>query len=387
MKKYYRVVAKVDLDAMRHNIHELRKVLRPESKIMAVIKADGYGHGAIPLARDLIDNGVYHFAVSTLEEGIALRRSGIDYPILIMGYTPVDNYESLITYDLTQTVFKLSMGESLSQAALNQNKKARVHIKVDTGMGRVGFLSNDSSIETVCQIASMPQLFVEGIYTHFAKADESDKTYTKEQLSKFTYFIKALEKRGVHIPIKHASNSAGLMDVPHGHFDFVRAGISLYGLYPSEEVNHDVSLKPVLSLVSHIVMIKKVESGTKISYGGTFETSKPSRIATIPVGYGDGYPRTLSSKGRVLIRGKYAPIIGRICMDQMMVDITHVQDAKDGDEVVIIGQQGGHSITTDEIAKLTHTINYEIVCQLGKRIPRVYFKNNLWADSIDYFDV
>ncbi|MFP4697927.1 MAG: alanine racemase [Eubacteriales bacterium] len=387
MDKYYRVYAQIDLDAIAYNLKEIVRIKDANAEVMALIKADGYGHGAIPISRTLVENGVDRLGVAVIEEGIALRKSGVDIPILVLGYTPEHQIEQLINYNLTQAVFKINMVNEIGKIAKRLNKKAKIHIKIDTGMGRLGFFPKDETIEIIKYILSIPNVEVEGIFTHFAKADEKDKTYTYNQLEIFNKFIDKLKKQKINIPIKHAANSAGLIEVKEGHFQLVRAGISIYGLYPSDDIDFNkIELKPALSLKSHIIFLKEVEKGTSISYGGTYITSRKSRIATIPVGYGDGYPRALSSKGRVLIRGQYAPIIGRICMDQFMVDVSNISNVEDGDEVVLIGKQGDNIITVDEIAELTNTINYEIICGLGKRIPRTYLKNNKLIESVDYFE-
>jgi alanine racemase len=382
---YHRVYAEINLDNIVSNYKAIKKIVGEKKEIIGVVKADGYGHGSIPVAKELQIEGVNGIAVAVLQEGIILRKYGIKVPIIVLGYTTKDEYGDLVKYDITQTVFKFSMAEEISKVASKIGKNAKIHIKLDTGMGRIGFLPNEKSIEEVVKISKLPNIDVEGIFTHFSKADEKDKSYTKYQLDKFKGFIEKLEKRNVKISKKHASNSAGIIDVKNAQFDMVRLGISLYGLYPSEEVKKEnVELKPALSLVSNIIFIKEVEAGSYISYGGTYKTEKASKIATIPVGYGDGYARSLSSKGRVLIKGQYAPIVGRICMDQFMVDVTHIDNVEEGDEVILIGTQGGKSISVEELASHMNTINYEVICQLGKRIPRIYLKGKKPVYSIDY---
>ncbi|QUI22888.1 alanine racemase [Vallitalea pronyensis] len=387
MDKYNRVYASIDLDALIHNVKACRKRLSEGSILMPVVKADGYGHGAIPISKVLVENGIKRLAVATLEEAISLRKHNIDVPILILGYTPDNMAHKVITYDLIQTVYKYSMAENLSKAAEQYKKKANIHLKLDTGMGRIGFIPHDESIDTISRIFDLPHLRIEGIYTHFSKADEADKTFTYNQLDQFDQFVKKLEDKGCFIPIKHTANSAGIIDIDEAHKDIVRLGISLYGFYPSMDVQKNkVDLQPVLSLISHIIHIKEVEAGTYIGYGGTYRTKGKAKIATIPVGYGDGYDRLLSSKGSVLIGGEYAPIVGRVCMDQFMVDVTHIEGVKDLDEVVLIGKQGKNHITADDIARIKGTINYEVVCQLGKRIPRVYMRNHQVVACVDYFE-
>ncbi|TCK92882.1 alanine racemase [Natranaerovirga hydrolytica] len=385
MEKYYRVYAQVDMDSIVHNLKEINKIKDSKSELMAIIKADGYGHGAIPVSKVLLNNGADRLGVALAEEGIALRKNNIKAPILILGFTPENQILELLKYDLTQTVFKIEMAEMLSKMAKRHSLTAKIHIKVDTGMGRIGFEPDDESIKAIKHIKSLPNLEIEGIFTHFSRADEIDPQYTDQQIYQFENFINTLEDDGIKIPIKHASNSAGLLKFKNAHYELTRVGIAVYGLYPSKDLNNTIHLKPSLSLKSHIIFLKKVKGGTPISYGGTYIASQDSVIATIPVGYGDGYPRALSSKGRVLINGEHAPIVGRICMDQLMVDVTHIKGVQDGDEVVLIGTQKNAQITVDEIAHLTDTINYEILCGLGKRIPRVYTSKNHMIQSVDYF--
>ena len=388
MNQYYRVYAQINLDNIAHNVREIIRLKDVNTELMVMIKADGYGHGAIPIARTLIENGVNRLGVAVIEEGIALRKSGIEEPILILGYTPDSNIEQLIKYRLTQAVFKYSIAKSISEIAVRLNLIAKIHIKIDTGMGRVGFIPNEDSLEIIKRISELPNINIEGVFTHFSKADEKDKLFTYNQMDVFSNYITKLKDEGIEIPIVHASNSAGIIDINKANFNMVRAGIATYGLYPSYEIDiNKLNLKPALELKSHIIQLKEVEKGSTISYGGTYITNKKSKIATIPVGYGDGYPRVLSSNGRVIIRGQYAPIIGRICMDLFMVDVSNIENVSDGDEVVLIGTQGDKQITTDEIAKLASTIHYEIICGLGKRIPRVYTSKEKIVDTVDYFDV
>lgn len=387
MDRYVRVYARIDLDAIRHNVNSIRRITNPKSQLMPVVKADGYGHGAVPICKELKNIGVNRFAVATLEEGIILRKNGIEKEILILGYTPDELAHQLIEYNLTQTIYKLSMANNLSKVAVKLDKTAKIHLKIDTGMGRIGFMPDEESLAIISKIDKLPNIEIEGIYTHFSTADELDKTFTNTQIDRFNQFVKELEMNNVIIPIRHAANSAGIIDMNNSHMDFVRLGIALYGLYPSDFVHKEtVKLQKALSLISHIIHIKEVEAGTPIGYGGTYTTQKKSKIATIPVGYGDGYDRLLSSKGKVLINGEYAPIVGRICMDQFMVDISHIPNVNDLDEVILIGKQGDNEITADDIANIKGTINYEVVCQLGKRIPRVYVKNNEYVCSINYFE-
>lgn len=376
MNQYYRVHAVIDLDAICHNINEVKRVVGPEVKVMPVIKADGYGHGAVPIAKELNKIGVDAFAVAILEEGITLRNHGIQQPIVILGYTSEYQYSSLIQYEIEPTVFCYEMAESLSKIASALGKDAKVHIKLDTGMNRIGFKPTKESLEVVKKISKLPNIKIEGIFTHFACADEVDKTSAKKQKAEYDKFIGWLLEEGIDIPVKHVSNSAAIIDMDDWRMDMVRSGIITYGLYPSEEVAKNVlELRPALELKTHIVHIKEIEAGEGISYNHTFITKRKTKVATIPVGYADGYPRALSSKGRVLIRGQYAPIIGRICMDQFMVDVTEIENISVMDDVTLIGMDGNRQISVEEIANITGTINYEIVCDISKRVPRVYIRN------------
>ncbi len=374
-ERYFRVVSNIDLDAICDNILNIRKLLDSNTKIMAIIKADGYGHGAVPIAKVLDRIGVDTFGIAILEEGIELRRAGIKKPLLILGYTPKEQLKELVRYDVTPTVFQYCVAKELSEEALKQNKTANIHIKLDTGMNRIGFSDKIESIDEIKKIALLKGIRLEGIFSHFACADEEDKTSAKSQLQRFLSFVKQLEAEGVHIPIKHISGSAGIIDLPEAQMDMVRCGISTYGLYPSEEVNKGkLVLKPAMEIKTHVSYVKEVDAGVGVSYGSTYITKRKTRIATIPVGYGDGYPRLLSSKGRILIHGKSAPIIGRICMDQFMVDVTDIDNVEQGDTVTLLGKDGEQFISVEEIAAMAYSFNYELVCNVGKRIPRIYYR-------------
>ncbi len=373
--KHKRVCAVVDLDAAVENMEHMRKNLRPETKMFAVIKANGYGHGAVQIAKKLDGlDYVFGYAVATVEEALQLRRNGLYKPILILGYTFSDCYGELAEQDIRPAVFRMDMAEALSREAQRQEKVLKIHIKVDTGMSRIGILPDDKGIDFIRRVRALPGLEIEGIFTHFARADEKDKTSALEQFRRFTDFIGKTEKElAFQIPIKHCANSAAIMELPETQMDLVRAGISLYGLWPSEEMDKSrMALRPLFSLYSHIVYMKTVPAGTPVSYGGTYVTDKERRIATIPVGYGDGYPRGLSGKGDVLIRGKRAPILGRVCMDQFMVDVTDIPEAVEGDLVTMIGKDGEERITMEELGDISGRFNYELACDLGSRIPRVY---------------
>ncbi len=381
-ENYYRVFAKIDLDAICDNMRAMRKNIGPDSKICAIVKTDGYGHGAVPIAR-AVEEQVDFCAVATAEEAISLRRGGIQKPILILGYTHPSTYPRLIRRNVRITIFKEEDAMALSLAAQKLNMTAKMHFKVDTGMGRIGFPVNEENANVMARIAKLPCLEAEGMFTHFARADEADKRDATRQHEKFEQMIRMMQERGVQIPIIHCDNSAGLIDLPQWHHSMVRAGIAIYGLYPSEEVvKENVPLKPALSLYSHVVYVKEIHAGDPVSYGGTYVAKETRRIATIPVGYGDGYPRALSNQGWVLIRGKKAPIVGRVCMDQMMVDITDIPEASDGDLVTLIGCAGEESITADEIAAMCGTIHYEIICNFTKRIPRLFFEGGVFVEEI-----
>lgn len=388
MKHYERVCADIDLDAIRYNMEQMHGNLKPGTKMMGVIKTDAYGHGAVQIAKELEKlDYVFGMAVATAEEALILRQCGITRPILILGYVFPYAYEDLIREDVRLTVFKPDMIRQIDACAAGLGKKALVHIKVDTAMSRIGVRPDESGIAFIRECLAMEHIQAEGIFTHFAKADEKDKTAVNQQLAVYEAFLKKAEMQtGYHFPIRHCSNSAGIVELPAANMDMVRAGITLYGLWPSDEVSREIiSLKPVLSLKSHIVYIKEINAGTCISYGGTFRAEKTMRIATIPVGYGDGYPRNLSNKGCVLIGGRRAPICGRVCMDQFMADVTDIPEAKEGDEVVLIGSMGNEHITMEELGDISGRFNYELACDLGKRIPRAFYSGGELVDTKDYF--
>ncbi len=375
--EHYRVRADIDLDAVYENVAEVKKHISDDVKVMLIIKADGYGHGAVPIAKALhgLADG---FGVAIVEEGMELRDANVNEPVLILGYTGPEYLDEVVSYDLTQTIFDYDTAKLLSDIAVKQSKKAKVHIKIDTGMNRIGFKDCEESIDEILRIKELHGICAEGIFTHLAKADEADIEAVIIQYKRFTDFVGRLEAAGVHFDIVHAANSAAIIDSPHMKLDMVRCGIATYGLYPSDEVDKiRIVLKPAMSLTSHISYVKTVEAGQGISYNGTFVTTRETKVATIPVGYADGYPRLLSSKGRVLIRGKAAPIIGRICMDQFMVDVTDIPDAARGDKVTLVGTDGDLTISLDEIAALTETINYEVACDISKRVPRKHYFH-LW---------
>ena len=389
VENYQRVYADINLDAVCYNMEQMHNNLSEKTQIIGVIKTDGYGHGAVQIGRELEKMSyVFGYAVATAEEAMILRHARLQKPILILGYTFPYCYEELIRYDIRPTVFREDMLKELSKCAHRIGKSAKVHVKVDTGMSRIGIKLDASGIAFVEKVLHTEGIELEGMFTHFARADEEDKTSAMDQIRRFKDFVSEVEEKfSYSIPVKHCSNSAGIVELPEANMDVVRAGITLYGLWPSDKVAKDiVDLKPVLSLKSHIVYIKEVEAGTPVSYGGTYVTPGKMRIATIPVGYGDGYPRGLSNKGYVLIRGRKAPIRGRICMDQFMVGVDEIPDAETGDEVTLIGADGTYQITMEELGELSGRFNYEFACGLGKRIPRIYHKDGQIVAVKDYYD-
>lgn len=377
MKHYERVWAEINLDAVRFNIESIKRNINKKTKIVAVIKTDGYGHGAVPIAKMLEDDSrVWGYAVATAEEAMELRNNGLKKSILILGYTFPASYGELIKNDICLTVFTLEMAAALSDEAVKLGKPCKIHIKIDTGMTRIGMRPDNDAIELIRRIAALENIEIEGIFTHFARADEADKTKAYEQLNKFKGFVERLEEAtGIIIPMKHCSNSAGIVELPEANMDAVRAGIILYGLWPSDEVKAGgkIALKSVLSLKSKIVYVKTVPAGQEISYGGTYTTERDTRVATICIGYGDGYPRSLSNKGYVLVNGQRAPILGRVCMDQLMIDVTDIKgEVQTGSVVTLLGRDMDEEITMEALGELSGRFNYELACDLGKRIPRVY---------------
>ena len=376
--EFQRVYAQIDLDVIRKNLVSIREHINPGTKIMAVVKADGYGHGGAFIAGAIEEfETLYGYAVASVEEAMILRREGILKPVLILGYVFPYSYEQLIEENIRLTVFREDMLLQLSKAAMKVGKNAKIHIKVDTGMSRIGIAPDDKGLALVKKAMDTPGIEIEGIFTHFAKADEADKTGALHQLSIFQSFLQRIEKElKLCIPIKHCANSAGVIELDSAQMDMVRPGIILYGLWPSNQVNRErLELKPALSLHSHVVFVKDLHKGQSIGYGGKFTAEKEMRIATIPVGYGDGYPRILSGTGHVLIRGQKAPILGRICMDQFMVDVTGIAGTTEGDLVTLIGTDGFRQITVEHLGELSGVFHYELVCGLGRRIPRVYLSD------------
>lgn len=375
---YQRGYIQVDLDAIVSNMCNMKANIAEHTKMIGVIKTDGYGHGSVPIAHCLEElDFMFGFAVATAEEAHVLRKAGVKKPILILGYTFPYSYEMLVREEIRPAVFRYDTVPELVSAAKSAGQPVKVHIKVDTGMSRIGITPDEEGLRFVEELMHQDGIEIEGIFTHFAKADYLDKSDAEAQLARFVSFLQLIEDRlKLSIPVRHCSNSAGILELPAANMDVVRAGITLYGLYPSDEVSREaVALTPALSFYSHIVYVKTIHAGQSVSYGGTFTAKKDTRVATIPVGYGDGYPRSLSNKGYVLIRGKRAPILGRVCMDQFMVDVSDIPEVKEGDRVTLIGYDKTEHISAELLGDMSGRFNYELVCDLGKRIPRVYIRD------------
>lgn len=373
MNRYLRCYAEISLEAIGHNIREVKKRLPEGVKLLGVVKANAYGHGAVPVA-SYLENQVDYFATATIEEAIELRENGISAPILILGYVSPSQYSDLVEYDITQTIDSYAQALALEKEAARQNRKAKAHLAVDTGMTRIGFQVTEHDADEAAKIADLPHIELEGMFTHFSCADQEDKTYCSVQMEKYDKMTALLAERGVTIPLRHICNSAGIMEFDDHRFEMVRSGIITYGIYPSEEVKKErLDLIPALSWKSHVIHVKEVGPGIGVSYGATYVTEKPmTRIATVSAGYADGYPRALSNQGCVLIHGKKAPIIGRICMDQMMVDVTDIPDVQVEDVVTLVGTDGDETITIEEIANPAARFDYEMLCDISSRVARVY---------------
>lgn len=378
------VWADINLDHLAHNIREVRRVTRPEALVTAVIKADGYGHGAIAIAQTLLDHGADRFAVATLSEAIQLKKAFKETEIMVLGYTPNELIDEAIANDIIQTVFSLEQALFFNDRAIELGKKLKVHVKVDTGMRRIGMAVSEKTVEQIVEMNKMNHLELEGIFTHFAVADEVDKSFTEEQVTKFIWVITQLESHGVKIPIKHVSNSAAIIDCPEYNFDMVRAGIMLYGLYPSPDVNHkSVDLKEVMSLKAKIAQVKMIDKGEGVSYGLKYIAEAPTQIATIPIGYADGFTRSLTFKAKGIVKGEVKPVVGRICMDQCMLEVNGLSVIP-GDTVTLFGESDGKTIKIDDYATMLGTINYEIVCMIGKRVPRRYISQGKTLNVVDF---
>ena len=382
-----RVYAKVDLDAIASNMKAMKALLPEQTGMLGVVKADAYGHGAVPVAR-AIEPYVSGFAAATAEEAVQLRKAGLKGLILVLGVTFPEDFEDLIRWEIRPAVFEWEQAEALSRLALLCHKVLPIHLAVDTGMSRIGMKPGEEALELVKRVSCLEGIRIEGIFTHFSRADETDLSCTEGQLKAFEDFDRQLREQGIRIPLRHCSNSAAIVGgLSSNQLELCRAGIALYGLYPSGEVRKDLAaLTPALELISCVSCLRDIGPGTAVSYGGTFVADRPMRIATIPVGYGDGYPRSLSGKGAVLIHGQRAPILGRICMDQFMVDVSHIPDVRNFDEAVLLGFQDGEHISAEEIAEVSGGFHYEILCGLNKRIPRVYIREGKAVEIRDYFD-
>ncbi len=362
------VWVEIDLGAIAHNVKEIRKITAKDTKICAVVKADAYGHGAVAVASTVLQAGADRLAVAIMSEALELRRAGFRVPILVLGHTPIGQVPIVVDHDITQTIFSMDLAQALSRAAVAAGKTMNVHIKIDTGMGRIGIHPADAG-EFAEAVARLPGIRIEGVFSHFASSDSDDKSFTYEQYNQFMQALQRIEEKGIEIPIRHISNSAAILDLPEMNLDMVRPGIILYGLWPSDEVNHDIELRPAMKFKAQVCFSKKMPSKASISYGRAYFTDKPSRIATLPVGYADGWSRLLVNKVHVVVRGQRAPLVGRVCMDQCMIDVTHIPGVVTGDEVLLFG---GADLPVEEVAAHMGTINYEIICMVGKRVPRLY---------------
>ena len=380
---FFRTEAAIDLDAVEYNYSNTRKKLPKDVKLLCVIKADAYGHGAVALGK-LLDDKADFFGVACIEEAVELKKAGIKTPVLILGYVFENAYSDVVKYDIRIPIFSYEAAKALSDEAVKQNKAARFHFCIDTGMSRIGLQVNEESADICKKITELPNIEAEGLFSHFATADESCLDKAIAQREKYKQFVKMLEDRGITIPVKHLNNSAGIMNFDE-YFDMCRMGIILYGLYPSEEVDKGLlSIKPAMKWIAHISHIKDLEAGREISYGGTYKTTETRRVATIPVGYADGYPRCLSNKGRVLINGQYAPILGRVCMDQFMVDVTDIDGAQVGTTVTLVGRDKDNELSMEEVSGLAHSFNYELPCRVARRVPRTYYKGGRLVDYTSY---
>lgn len=391
MNDMKRAWVEIDIDAVEHNVKEIKGLLKGSTRLMGVVKADAYGHGVIETAEVILESGADELAVAYIDEAIQIRKGGINVPVLILGSSSCDVTPELVEYNIMPSVYDRTFAEALSREAVSQNKTAKIHIKVDTGMSRIGFLYDSSeenrqkAFDEIMYISKLPNIFVEGIFTHFASSDEKDRTYTYMQFERFKSLTDRLEKGGLKIPTRHVCNSAAIMQFPEMHLDMVRAGVIMYGLYPSDEVDKNAAgLIPAMSLKTRVIHVKEVCEGTSVSYGRTFKTQKKTKLATIAIGYADGYSRLLSGKAEILVSGQRARQVGRICMDQCMIDASDVNNINVGDVVTLFGSDSGAVLPVEEIAGKIGTVNYEIVCVVGKRIPRIYIKNGKIVKALNY---
>lgn len=361
----------IDLNALRHNLLAIKKRVGPQIKILGIVKADAYGHGDYEVSRVLLDNGVEMLGIAILEEGIQLRDKGIKAPLLLLGGIFEEQIDTVIQYGLTPTVYDLKLAEVLSKRAYYFNTTTKVHVYVDTGMGSIG-VKYDKAIEFIKVVKNLKNLLIDGIYTHCSSSDEKDSAFTNLQIKRFRDVLTALDSMNARIPLRHMANSGAILGYPEAYFTMVRPGLSLYGLYPSEDVSRDIGIRPVMSFKTRVIHFKEMDTGDVVGYGRGYSIIKPTRVATLPLGYDDGYNRLLSNQGEVLIRGKKAFVIGRVCMDQCFVDVTNIKDVSVGDEVVLYGRQGQETIPIESIAKQLNTIPYEVTCSISKRVPRIY---------------
>lgn len=369
------VWAEINLDNLVYNIKQVREKSKSK-ELIGVVKADAYGHGAVEVAPVLLQNGATRLAVAVLTEGVELRKSGIKCPIMILGLTPETLSDDLIKYDIEPAVSSYEYALTLSNIAQSKGKTIKIHIAIDTGMGRIGFLPSEESVEEVCKISKLANIEIEGLFSHFCTADEADKSYSNMQFEKYNWFYEKLISKSIKINMRDIANSAAIMELPETHYDGTRPGIILYGYYPSKDVDkNELSIKPVMTWKANVVHVKSLEKGEYISYGRKFRTERKSIIATLPIGYADGYTRMMSGKAKVIINGKFAPVVGNICMDQCMIDVTDVGNVKVGDEVILMGSDGNLKFNADDMAAILGTINYEVICMVSKRVPRVYIED------------
>lgn len=384
MDSFYRPTwVEISLDALRHNLRAFRSNLPETMKILAVVKADAYGHGAVQVARECVAEGAAYLAVAFMDEALELRRGGITAPVLVLGYTPAEAVPLAVQYDITLTVYSLDVLDALAERT-KEEPPVRIHIKVDSGMGRLGLHREEEAIAFVERALSLPGVQVEGVFTHYACADEADKGYTLNQYRKFDRVISHFRRKGIEFPYIHAGNTATAIDSPEISYNMVRLGIGMYGLYPSEEVMRQrVELRPVMSLKTRVVMLKAMEEGAGVSYGALYHTSQGEQLATLAVGYADGFSRMLTGKAEALVRGKRAPVVGRICMDQCMISLQEVNGVQLGDEVVMFGEQDGRTLPVEELAEKLGTVNYEVVCMISHRVPRVYLEGGHVVNTVN----
>ncbi len=365
----------VSLDNLKHNIEQIKGKLNETTMLCGIVKANAYGHGVEEIAANLVKYGVDYLAVAFIDEAVELRLCGFEQPILILGNTPDDTAEQVVEYNITASVYNVHTAKVLSREAVKQNKTVKIHLKIDTGMGRIGFIPNEQTACEIVEVSKLPNVEIEGIFTHFACSDSEDEEMTLKQFDRFMALVSELEKKGLVIPIKHCCNSAAIVKYPQMHLDMVRAGIILYGMYPSD-IDYDIDLKPLMDFKTSVINLKTVKAGETISYGATYTAKEEIKVATIAVGYADGYSRLLSNCGRVLINGQFADIVGRICMDQCMIDVTNVHNINIGDEVILFGADENEKLPVEELAVKLGTINYELPCIINNRVPRCYVKDN-----------